>query len=194
MRKLYPETFLVALAVILLEISYTRVFSYKLVYYFTYVVIGISLLGLGSGGVFVAVFERLRRMMEIRHTEDLIKGLFAGGLVAGSTHTCQGQEAVSVGIAASVRPSDAVCCTYRGHGHAMALGMAPEIGRPLMKKVGVESTWNLISSAMSCSSRAAQSALAMSVLSLAVSRPTPLAIARMLGSARELGSLPAEAA
>jgi len=62
MRKLYPETFLVALAVILLEISYTRVFSYKLVYYFTYVVIGISLLGLGSGGVFVAVFERLRRM------------------------------------------------------------------------------------------------------------------------------------
>src|SRR6478752_827013 len=70
--------------------------------------------------------ERLRRMMEIRHTEDLIKGLFAGGLVAGSTHTCQGQEAVAVGIAASVRPSDAVCCTYRGHGHAMALGMAPE--------------------------------------------------------------------
>jgi spermidine synthase len=62
MRKLYPETFLVALAVILLEISYTRVFSYKLVYYFTYVVIGISLLGLGAGGVFVAVFERLRRM------------------------------------------------------------------------------------------------------------------------------------
>ena len=70
--------------------------------------------------------QRLRRMMEIRHTEDLIKGLFAGGLVAGSTHTCQGQEAVSVGIAASIRPSDAVCCTYRGHGHAMALGMAPE--------------------------------------------------------------------
>jgi pyruvate dehydrogenase E1 component alpha subunit len=70
--------------------------------------------------------QRLRRMMEIRHTEDLIKGLFASGLVAGSTHTCQGQEAVAVGIAASVRPSDAVCCTYRGHGHAMALGMAPE--------------------------------------------------------------------
>jgi spermidine synthase len=62
MRKLYPETFLVALAVILLEISYTRVFSYKLVYYFTYVVIGISLLGLGAGGVFVAIFDRLRRM------------------------------------------------------------------------------------------------------------------------------------
>jgi pyruvate dehydrogenase E1 component alpha subunit len=82
--------------------------------------------------------ERLRRMMEIRHTEDLIKGLFAGGLVAGSTHTCQGQEAVSVGIAASVRPSDAVCCTYRGHGHAMALGMAPEqvVGEILGRTTG----------------------------------------------------------
>jgi len=60
MRRFYPETFLIALAVILLEVSYTRVFSYKLVYYFTYVIIGISLLGLGAGGVFVAVFERLR--------------------------------------------------------------------------------------------------------------------------------------
>jgi len=61
MRKLYFETFFISLAVILLEVSYTRVFSFKLVYYFTYLVIGISLLGLGSGGVFVAIFERLRR-------------------------------------------------------------------------------------------------------------------------------------
>jgi acetoin:2,6-dichlorophenolindophenol oxidoreductase subunit alpha len=82
--------------------------------------------------------ERLRRMMEIRHAEDLIKGLFASGLVAGSTHTCQGQEAVCVGIAASVRPTDAVCCTYRGHGHAMALGMAPEqvVGEILGRTTG----------------------------------------------------------
>jgi MFS family permease len=61
MRRFYPETFLIALAVILLEVSYTRVFSYKLVYYFTYLIIGVSLLGLGSGGVFVAISDRLRR-------------------------------------------------------------------------------------------------------------------------------------
>jgi hypothetical protein len=61
-RRLYLETFLVALAVILLEVSYTRVFSYKLVYYFTYLIIGISLLGLGAGGVFVAIFTALRRL------------------------------------------------------------------------------------------------------------------------------------
>lgn len=70
--------------------------------------------------------ERLRRMMEIRNAEDVIKELFSAGLVAGSTHTCQGQEAISVGIASVLRPSDLVSCTYRGHGHAMALGMPPE--------------------------------------------------------------------
>src|SRR5439155_2062005 len=65
-RKLYLETFLFSLAVILLEVSYTRVFSYKLVYYFTYLIIGISLLGLGAGGVFVAIFGCLRRMPAAR--------------------------------------------------------------------------------------------------------------------------------
>ncbi len=66
MRRPYVETFLISLAVILLEVSYTRIFSYKLVYYFTYLVIGLSLLGLGAGGVFVAMFERLRRTPPIQ--------------------------------------------------------------------------------------------------------------------------------
>lgn len=65
-RKLYFETFVIALAVIVLEVSYTRVFSYKLVYYFTYLVIGVSLLGLGAGGVFVALFAWLRRLPPAR--------------------------------------------------------------------------------------------------------------------------------
>jgi spermidine synthase len=60
-RAPYLETFFISLAVILLEVSYTRVFSYKLVYYFSYLVIGLSLLGLGAGGVAVAVFPRIRR-------------------------------------------------------------------------------------------------------------------------------------
>jgi spermidine synthase len=53
--RLYFEIFLVALAAILLEVNYTRVFSFKLVYFFTYVVIGLALLGLGSGGILVAM-------------------------------------------------------------------------------------------------------------------------------------------
>jgi spermidine synthase len=58
--RLYLETFLIALAVILLEVNYTRVFSFKLFYYFTYLIIGIALLGLGAGGVLVAISARLR--------------------------------------------------------------------------------------------------------------------------------------
>src|SRR5262245_23473 len=52
---------LVCLAAILLEIAYTRVFSYKLFYFFTYLTIGIALLGTGAGGVVVALSARLRR-------------------------------------------------------------------------------------------------------------------------------------
>ncbi|HWM35174.1 MAG TPA: thiamine pyrophosphate-dependent dehydrogenase E1 component subunit alpha [Pseudolysinimonas sp.] len=81
---------------------------------------------------------RYRRMVEIRLTEDIIKDLFASGLVAGTTHTCQGQEAVAVGVASVLRPTDMVCCTYRGHGHALALGMPPVavLGEILGREIG----------------------------------------------------------
>ncbi len=60
-RRLDLTVLLVSLGIILLEINYTRIFSYKLVYYFTYVIIGIALLGLGGGGVLVAMVPRLRQ-------------------------------------------------------------------------------------------------------------------------------------
>lgn len=59
-RNLSLEIALVSLAVILLEINYTRVFSFKLYYYFTYLILGIAMLGLGAGGVMVTVWDRLR--------------------------------------------------------------------------------------------------------------------------------------
>jgi hypothetical protein len=59
-RPTYFAIFAISLAVILLEISYTRVFSFKVYYYFTYLIIGISLLGLGAGGTFVTLSERMR--------------------------------------------------------------------------------------------------------------------------------------
>lgn len=55
------EVFLISFAALLLEISYTRIVSFKLYYYYTYFVIGLALLGLGSGAVLVAVWRRLRR-------------------------------------------------------------------------------------------------------------------------------------
>ena len=68
---------------------------------------------------------RLDRMLEIRAVEDRLQTLFNDGLVRGSTHLSNGQEAVAVGIAASIRTTDWVACTYRGHGTALALGLTP---------------------------------------------------------------------
>jgi hypothetical protein len=59
-RSFLAEIFLISLAAIVLEISFTRVFSFKLYYYFTYLIIGIAMLGLGSGGVVAAVVARVR--------------------------------------------------------------------------------------------------------------------------------------
>jgi TPP-dependent pyruvate/acetoin dehydrogenase alpha subunit len=69
--------------------------------------------------------EQLTRMIEIRTVEERIQKLFSDGHVRGSTHLASGQEAVSVGIARTTDPDDIVTCTYRGHGHALALGATP---------------------------------------------------------------------
>lgn len=57
----YFEIFAVSFAALLLEISYTRIISFKLFYYYTYLVIGLALLGIGSGAVVVAISQRVRR-------------------------------------------------------------------------------------------------------------------------------------
>src|SRR3954466_9516478 len=61
-RRELVDIFLVSFAGLLLEISYTRVISFKLFYYYTYLIIGLALLGVGFGGVLVAVSDRLRRL------------------------------------------------------------------------------------------------------------------------------------
>lgn len=65
----------------------------------------------------------LRVMLEIRTAEEKIQELFLANLIRGTTHLCIGQEACSVGVAAAMQPGDHLTCTYRGHGHALALGM-----------------------------------------------------------------------
>src|SRR5690349_21825967 len=66
---------LVSMAGLLLEVGYTRIVSYKLWYYYTYLVIGLALLGIGSGGVLVAISERLRQWT----TERIIAVFSIGG-------------------------------------------------------------------------------------------------------------------
>ena len=71
----------------------------------------------------IAQYER---MLEIREFEDQIIPIFSAGLARGSTHLCQGQEALAVGLASVLRDTDVVAATYRGHGIALALGLTPE--------------------------------------------------------------------
>jgi TPP-dependent pyruvate/acetoin dehydrogenase alpha subunit len=67
-----------------------------------------------------------RRMLVIRGFEECVQSLFLKGHVHGTTHLCSGQEAVEVGIASLLTTDDRVAGTYRGHGHALALGLEPQ--------------------------------------------------------------------
>jgi pyruvate dehydrogenase E1 component alpha subunit len=65
-------------------------------------------------------------MLEIRLFEDKVQELFMQGQIQGTTHLCQGQEAVSVGAVGALEERDYLTITYRGHGHALAHGMTME--------------------------------------------------------------------
>ena len=67
-----------------------------------------------------------RVMLIIRLFEEKVQELFMRGAIEGTTHLCQGQEAVSVGAVSAMRSDDVLTNTYRGHGQALARGMAPE--------------------------------------------------------------------
>lgn len=66
----------------------------------------------------------LLAMVKIRLAEEEIQNLFMANLVRGTTHLAIGQEACSAGVALALSEGDTVTCTYRGHGHALALGMS----------------------------------------------------------------------
>src|SRR5438105_1053280 len=67
-----------------------------------------------------------RQMLLIRGFEDLVQSLFLKGEVYGTTHLYSGQEAIATGVASLLEERDRVAATYRGHGHALALGVDPQ--------------------------------------------------------------------
>ena len=71
------------------------------------------------------VVAQYERMLEIRGFEERLNTLFATGAIHGTTHLAIGQEALVVGLAAELRPTDLVTGTYRCHALALALGMSP---------------------------------------------------------------------
>ena len=64
-----------------------------------------------------------RLMATIRRFEDHLYQLFLQGQVPGTLHQYQGQEAVAVGVCATLRPNDLIFSTHRPVGHGIAKGM-----------------------------------------------------------------------
>lgn len=69
--------------------------------------------------------DAYQRMWEIRLFEEAMQRLFLRGEVHGTTHLSSGQEANPVGVARALQQGDLVAGTYRGHGHALAVGTEP---------------------------------------------------------------------
>jgi pyruvate dehydrogenase E1 component alpha subunit len=65
-----------------------------------------------------------RRMVLIRQYEDTINNLFLQGLLPGTIHQAQGQEATAVGACMALRRDDYVTTTHRPAGHCIAKGMS----------------------------------------------------------------------
>jgi pyruvate dehydrogenase E1 component alpha subunit len=72
-----------------------------------------------------AHLQRLYRMvLTIRRAEEALAALLAEGLIPGFIHLSIGQEAIAAGVMDGLTPADTITSTHRGHGHAIAKGMA----------------------------------------------------------------------
>ena len=66
-----------------------------------------------------------RTMQVIRQCEEALAKSHQAGLIHGACHTYVGEEAIASGVCAHLSHKDAVFSTHRGHGHALAKGVAP---------------------------------------------------------------------
>jgi pyruvate dehydrogenase E1 component alpha subunit len=75
------------------------------------------------GGYAVDVLQQfLHDMLLIRHVEEVVGELADEGRARAPCHLGIGQEAVAVGVSASLRPTDRVFGGHRSHSHFVALG------------------------------------------------------------------------
>lgn len=68
------------------------------------------------------LIAHLRQMVVIRMAEQQLARQREAGAIGGPVHLGVGQEAIAVGVSASLRPSDMVFGAHRSHSHLLALG------------------------------------------------------------------------
>lgn len=77
-----------------------------------------------AASVLLAAFEQ---MTLLRQFELAVQSSYKSGRMPGFVHLYIGQEAVATGVCAHLRSSDWITSTHRGHGHALAKGVAPSV-------------------------------------------------------------------
>lgn len=66
--------------------------------------------------------ELYRRLYRVRRVEERIAEVYPTDVIQSPIHLSIGQEAISVGVCAALRPQDVVFGTYRGHALYLAKG------------------------------------------------------------------------
>ena len=67
--------------------------------------------------------EIYKKMLGIRRFEERIRYLFLEGIMPGTIHQYDGQEACAVGVCEALSEEDIILSTHRPHGHAIAKGL-----------------------------------------------------------------------
>ena len=84
--------------------------------------------------------EWYRRMQRLRRFEAHAAALVESGEIVGPVHEYTGEEAVAVGVCATLRDDDIITSTHRGHGHILAKGGEPR--RMFAELLGRETGYN----------------------------------------------------
>ncbi len=66
------------------------------------------------------------QMVLLRHFELMAQKNYKAGRMPGFIHLYVGEEAVGVGVISTLRKTDWITSTHRGHGHALAKGLPPK--------------------------------------------------------------------
>lgn len=68
------------------------------------------------------MLNMLEKMIKIRKFEERVVDLFAKGKIPGFVHSYLGEEAIAVGACSTLKDTDFITSTHRGHGHLIAKG------------------------------------------------------------------------
>ena len=72
------------------------------------------------------LLKLLTGMVRIRRFEERCAQLYTQEKIRGFLHLYIGEEAIAVGVCEALQQDDAMICTYREHGHALARGLSME--------------------------------------------------------------------